>query len=90
MAMWEIEFLDAFGQRLNLLGPLRDLRPGQQESTNYYVNETLGDWQEIHYPVIVPQEAQTARLAARIGDYPGRRASTRRGWRPWTCRHGRR
>ena len=49
-AMWEIEFHDEQHRRLNLLGPLRDLRPGEQESTNYYVNETFGEWRESTTP----------------------------------------
>lgn len=69
--MWEIEFFDESGKRLDMVGPLHDNRPGEQLSTNYYVNETFGQWQELHYPVIVPEEARTARLAARVGLHPG-------------------
>lgn len=65
-AMWQIEFFDRTGRRLNVVGPLHDEREGNQNSSNYYINDTFGRWQEVHYPVIVPATARSACVAARV------------------------
>jgi hypothetical protein len=82
--MWDIEMYGADGQKLNMDGPLRDNRHGNWISTNYYVNETFGKWQEIQYPVIVPAEARTVRLVARLSFPVSSAQGARRGAAPAT------
>ena len=74
--LWDIEIYDAAGQKLIGDGPLHD-RGGL--STNYYINDTFGKWQEVHYPVIVPADARTAKLVARLSFPVSSAQAARRG-----------